>query len=192
MQTGAQPGRAGAGRRGAPRGEQHVGAGRVVCREEGEPRGRRAGRAPRPVVSGRPVSKMPARAAAGSGARGPLPSRTEWTRLVPPPVLTGHVSSLGGRDETGWAARGAGGAHMTKSQSGRRARAASSAHGGREMRVAWRVSRGRGMGAKDATCPFNTEGRTRSVRSVRGEGQGVSGPYEGRAEGGLPSRASTR
>jgi len=24
----------------------------------------------------------------------PLPSRTEWTRLVPPPVLTGHVSSF--------------------------------------------------------------------------------------------------
>jgi hypothetical protein len=27
-------------------------------------------------------------------APSPLPSRTEWTRLVPPPVLTGHVSSL--------------------------------------------------------------------------------------------------
>ena len=24
----------------------------------------------------------------------PPPSRTDWTRLVPPPVLTGHVSSL--------------------------------------------------------------------------------------------------
>jgi hypothetical protein len=24
----------------------------------------------------------------------PPPSRTNWTRLVPPPVLTGHVSSL--------------------------------------------------------------------------------------------------
>jgi hypothetical protein len=25
-------------------------------------------------------------------ARPPTPSRTDWTRLVPPPVLTGHVS----------------------------------------------------------------------------------------------------
>jgi hypothetical protein len=30
----------------------------------------------------------------GGRAGIPLPSRTDWTRLVPPPVLTGHVSSL--------------------------------------------------------------------------------------------------
>jgi len=40
-------------------------------------------------------------AAAGAGGGDPLalppplPFRTDWTRLVPPPVLTGHVSSLG-------------------------------------------------------------------------------------------------
>ena len=36
------------------------------------------------------------RAAAGRGSgfsAPPPPSRTDWTRLVPPPVLTGHVSS---------------------------------------------------------------------------------------------------
>ena len=34
------------------------------------------------------------RAARPSGAPPPPPSRTNWTRLVPPSVLTGHVSSL--------------------------------------------------------------------------------------------------
>jgi len=40
------------------------------------------------------------------GARPPPPpSRTEWTRLVPPPVLTGHVSSLPGTAPGGALAR---------------------------------------------------------------------------------------
>jgi len=32
--------------------------------------------------------------AGGRGRSPPSPSRTNWTRLVPPSVLTGHVSSL--------------------------------------------------------------------------------------------------
>ena len=45
-----------------------------------------------------PVDKMLERYAPAMegtwGAVPPLPSRTDWTRLVPRPVLTGHVSSL--------------------------------------------------------------------------------------------------
>ena len=37
-------------------------------------------------------------------------------------------------------------------------------------------------GGRDAACPVSTGGGTRRVRSVRGEGRGVSGQYVG--EGG--------
>jgi len=42
-----------------------------------------------PSTSAQPPARPP------QAVRGaPPPSRTDWTRLVPPPVLTGHVSSL--------------------------------------------------------------------------------------------------
>ena len=58
--------------------------------------------APPSTVTASSSRTMPPPWSAGASVRGPasspppppLPSRTKWTRLVPRPVLTGHVSSL--------------------------------------------------------------------------------------------------
>jgi len=68
-----------------------------ACVSAGDGYARR--RVPRVVGRGRSQRRDPTRRVHAAGRAGPnppplSPSRTDWTRLVPPPVLTGHVSSL--------------------------------------------------------------------------------------------------
>ena len=56
-------------------------------------RGRRADALADAILSGS-LEDEPADSTAGCVPAPPPPSRTNWTRLIPPPVLTGHVSSL--------------------------------------------------------------------------------------------------
>ena len=79
----------------------------------------------------------------------PRPSRTSWTRLVPPPVLIGHVLSRirGARRVVGEEAR--------EEVAGRRAREAARHRGER------------GGDSDEAACAFKQE-------PVRSEGRGVS------------------
>jgi len=84
----------------------------------------------------------------------PPPSRTDWTRLVPPSVLTGHVNRLQARAEE--LARQVGALRAERDEALARATQEAQA---REKVNAVAAAAARG---------------TRRVRLVRGEGRGVS------------------
>ena len=107
----------------------------------------------------------PVRRADGARARA---FRTDRTRRVHPPVLTGHAASIGALFLARDAARRA---HHAPAAAPRRARAGS-ARGCRELHGAVRSCHG--PNGQVAACPRVPARGTRRVRLVRGEGRGVS------------------
>ena len=146
---------------------------------------------------------------AGEASGGASPSRpsprTNRTRLVPLPVLTGHVlslspsSRLGCRGERG---RGSGGGRgwWRAGQPARKRRVGLRARRERlqRPRVRWQAPRGalgdrpQPRGAprlRDETCPISTGGGTRRFRLVRGTEGGGGGASAGTSI--LPSAISS-
>jgi len=116
---------------------------------------RAAPRAARPARSGRRWA--PRESSCPPPFPPPPPFRADWTRLVPPPVLTGHVSSF--PRESSWRAS--------------RRREGSSCGAEPGCSLARRAS-------LSPSPPSPRAGRAaRRVRLVRSEGRGVSTEYEG-------------
>jgi len=129
-------------------------------------------------VGGAPALR---RARMAWGTAPPPPSRTKWTRLVHPSVLTGHVQS--GRARTAWGTGGGGGSrdHERDAAAGRRALRGSApqrrARGGAPEgweRLA-RAPRGAVQhgGVHSRLGPWNLPGREPSVRGFRFGGRGL-------------------